>query len=77
MTRKRTEHPEDRAIRLESEGEARRFGPAILKDYHKNLEGLILMYAESEALRALERLREMFWAFDLPRAVRNAEKATK
>lgn len=62
MTETRDEHPDDLAARLESEKYGRTHAKAFCDDHARDMVLLIETYADKEAGKVLEHLREMFWA---------------
>lgn len=68
-------HPDD--VKMEREVEAKRFGATALRRRRglaKELARLVTTYGDGHAHDRLDRLREWFWAIELPKHVEIARK---
>lgn len=56
------EHPDDRKARIDGEAYGAKYGPEFVDAHRALVTSLIGAYADSDATRLLEMLREMFWS---------------
>lgn len=57
-----TEHPDDRAMRLESEQYGREHAAEFCSDHARDMQLLVETWSDGEAAELFEHLRELFWA---------------
>lgn len=57
-----SEHPEDRADRLDSEIHAEKLYEQFCMEYAEDIKSLIRSYSDNDAEELLEKLREDFWS---------------